>query len=175
MTARWVRILSATGPESTPLDEAARQISEIGRVSNAPGRFGRPKRQPLPATAETIPDRVLARQLIAGVLVSDFLVSQLCAATGQTREQLLGQLDGSLPPVGDRQLDALLLELSRSCALLQDQERPTYVALGSRIEQLLKHAEEQSAALVEAAGRGRPHRLRGGSWSLRQLRFTSAS
>ena len=150
MTARWVRILSATGPGSTPLDEAARQISEIGRVSNAPGRFDRPKRS-APATAETIPDRVLARQLIAGVLVSDFLVSQLCAATGQTREQLLGQLDGNLPPVRDRQLDALLLELSGSCALLQDPERPTYVALGSRIEQLLKNAEDQSVALIEAA------------------------
>jgi cell division septum initiation protein DivIVA len=46
---------------------------------------------------------------------------------------------------------ALLLELSGSCALLQDPERPTYVALGSRIEQLLKNAEDQSVALIEAA------------------------
>jgi hypothetical protein len=151
MTARWVRILGATGPESTPLDEAARQISEIGRVSNATGRFGRPKRG-APSLAETLPDRVLARQLIVGVLVSDFLVSQLCAVTGQTREQLLGELAGNLPPpVRERQLDVLLLELSGSCALLQDPERPTYVALGRRIEQLLKVAEDQSVALIEAA------------------------
>jgi transposase len=114
------------------------------------GRFGRAKRG-TPAIAETIPDRALARQLIVGVLVSDYLVSQLCAVTGQTREQLLRQLDGNLPPVRDRQLDLLLRELSGSCALFQDPERPTYVGLGSRIEQLLKMAEDQSVALIEAA------------------------
>lgn len=151
MTARWVRILSTAGPAGTPLDEAARQISETGRVAGTRGRFGRSKRD-ASTPAESIPAKVLGRQLIVGVLVSDLLVSQLCAVTGQAREQLLGQLAGNLPrQVRDRQLDVLLLELSGSCALLQDPERPTYAALGRRIEQLLKDAEDQAVALIEAA------------------------
>lgn len=86
------------------------------------------------------------------MLVSDLLVSQLCAVTGQAREQVLGQLTGNLPQqVRDRQLDVLLLELSGSCALLQDPERPTYAALGHRIEKLLKDAEDQAVALIESA------------------------
>lgn len=101
---------------------------------------------------ETIPATVLGRQLIVGVLVSDLLVSQLCAVTGQAREQLLAQLAADLPgQMRDRQLDVLLLELSASCALLQDPERPTYAGLGRRVEQLLKDAEDQAAALIEAA------------------------
>jgi hypothetical protein len=151
MTARWVRILSAAGPDRTPLDEAARQISETGRVAATRNRFGRPKRD-APTLAETIPAVALSRQLIVGVLVNDLLISQLCAVTGQDREQLLGQLAVNLPrQVRDRQLEVLLLELSGSCALLQDPERPTYAALGRRIEQLLKDAEDQAVALIEAA------------------------
>jgi hypothetical protein len=153
VTARWARILTAAGPGETPLGQAARQISETGQPAPAgsTGRFGRPRRDSA-APAESIPATVLSRQLIVGVLVSDFLVSQLCAVTGQAREQVLGQLSANLPlQVRERQLEVLLLELSGGCALLRDPERPTYAALGRRIEQLLKDAEDQAVALIEAA------------------------
>jgi hypothetical protein len=39
MTARWVRIMSATGGGGTPLDEAVRQVNEIG---GTPGKKGGP-------------------------------------------------------------------------------------------------------------------------------------
>jgi len=151
VTARWARILTAAGPGETPLEEAARQISETGQPAGSTGRFGRPKRDSA-TLAESIPATVLSRQLIVGVLVSDFLVSQLCAVTGQAREQVLGQLSANLPlQVRERQLEVLLLELSGGCALLRDPERPTYAALGRRVEQLLMDAEDQAVALIEAA------------------------
>ena len=151
VTARWARILTAAGPGETPLEEAARQISETGQPAGSTGRFGRPKRDSA-TLAESIPATVLSRQLIVGVLVSDFLVGQLCAVTGQPREQVLGQLSANLPlQVRERQLEVLLLELSGGCALLRDPERPTYAALGRRVEQLLMDAEDQAVALIEAA------------------------
>lgn len=44
MTARWVRILPAAGGGSTPLAEAAHQISEIDGMPGKKGRFSGLKR-----------------------------------------------------------------------------------------------------------------------------------
>jgi hypothetical protein len=151
MTARWVRIMSAAGDESTPLDEAVAKISEIGGTSGKRRRPGRLKRSDA-APAEASAVTVLCRQLVAGVLVSDLMAGQLCALTGQTREQLLGQLSGGLPlRLPDQRLRALQAELSGSCAQLQNSERASYAGLGTRIEQLLRLAEEQASALIDAA------------------------
>jgi hypothetical protein len=51
----------------------------------------------------------------------------------------------------EQQLRALQAELSGSCTLLQDPERAPYAGLGTRIEQLLRLAEEQASALIDAA------------------------
>lgn len=151
MTARWVRIMSAAGGGSTPLDEAVHQISEIGGTPEKKGRFGRPKRNSA-APAEASAVTVLSRQLIAGVLVTDLIIDQLCALSGQTREQVLDRLSGGLPQqLQDQQLRALQKELSGGCTPLQDPERASYAGLGSRIEQLLRLAEQQASALIDAA------------------------
>jgi hypothetical protein len=150
MTARWMRIMSAAGDGSTPLDEAVGKISEIGGAPGKRRRPGRLKRNDAPAEASAV--TVLCRQLVAGVLVSDLMAGQLCALTGQTREQLLGQLSGGLPQqLPDQQLRSLQAELSGSYAQLQDAERASYAGLGTRIEELLRLAEEQASALIDAA------------------------
>jgi hypothetical protein len=151
MTARWVRILNAAGGGSTPLDEAVQQINEIGAAGGAPGKKSRlaglKRNAATPAEATTV--TALSRQLIVGVLVSDLLTDQLCSLTGQARDQLLAQLPDSLPH--DQQLRALQAELFGSCRLLQDPRRASYQGLGSRIEELLRLAEEQASALIDAA------------------------
>ncbi len=151
MTARWVRIMSAAGGGSTPVDEAVRQISEISRAPGKKGGFGRLKRSAA-APAEASVVTVLCRQLIAGVLVSDWMTGQLGALAGQTREQILDQLSRGLPPeMDDQQARALQAELSGACTPLQDPERASYAGLGGRIEQLLRLAEEQASGLIDAA------------------------
>jgi hypothetical protein len=152
MTAGWVRILSAAGGGDTPLEEAVRQISRIGRPpGKKKGVLSRLQRNGA-TPAEALGVTVLSRQLIAGVLVGDLMADQLCALTGQSRDQLLDQLSGSMPgELRDRQLRALQAELSGSCAPSRDPERATYAGLGDRIEQLLRLAEEQASALIEAA------------------------
>jgi hypothetical protein len=151
MTARWVRIMSAAGSGSTPLDEVVREVSQIGGMPGKKGVLGRLKRNDA-TQAEASAVTVLCRQLIAGVLVSDLMVDQLCVLAGQTREQFLGQLSGNVPErLRDQQVRALQAELSGSCALLQDPERASYAGLGNRIEQLLRLAEEQAAELINAA------------------------
>ena len=151
MTARWVRIMSAAGADGTPLDEAVQQVSQIGGTPGKKGLLGRPKGNDA-AVAERSALTVLSRQLIAGVLVSDLMIDQLCTLTGQTRQQLLEELSSRLPEqLPDQQLRALRAELSGSCALLQDPERASYAGLGKRIEQLLRLAEEQASALIDAA------------------------
>jgi hypothetical protein len=140
MTARWVRIMSAAGGGSTPLDEAVHQISEIGGTpgkSGTPGkkgRFGRLQRNSaVPAEASAV--TVLSRQLIAGVLVTDLIIDELCALSGQTREQVLDRLSGGLPQqLQDQQLRALQKELSGGRTPLQDPERASYAGLGSCID-----------------------------------------
>jgi hypothetical protein len=151
MTARWMRILSAAGGGDTPLEEAVRQISRIvGTPGKKKGVLSR--RQRNAATAEDPAVTVLCRQLIAGVLVADLMADRLCALTGQSRDQLLDQLSGSMPgELPDRQLRALQAELSGVGGPLRDPERVTYAGLGARIEQLLRLAEEQAADLIEAA------------------------
>jgi hypothetical protein len=151
MVARWVRILSAADDGRTPLDEAVRQISAVGGTAGKKGGFPRLKRNAAPSDDPSAVT-VLSRQLVAGVLVSDLMIDQLCAATGQAREQLLAQLSASLPgQLRDHQLRALQAELSGSCDQLRDSQRASYAGLGSRIEQLLKLAEEQASSLIEAA------------------------
>ena len=151
MTARWVRIMTAAGAGGTPLDEAVQQVSQIGGTPGKKGLLGRLNWNDATA-AEAAALTVLSRQLIAGVLVSDLMIDQLCTLTGQTRQQLLDQLSGSLPEqLPEQQLRALQAELSGSCALLQDPERAPYAGLGNRIEQLLRLAEEQASALIDAA------------------------
>jgi hypothetical protein len=149
MTARWVRILSAAGEGRTPLDEAVREISAIGGEP-AKGRFGLKRRAPVPAGVPAV--TVLSRQVIAGVLVSGLLLDRLCAETGQAREQVLRELSGDGPQeLRDGQLRALQAELSGGCALLRDPERATYSGLGTRIEELLRLAEQQASELIDAA------------------------
>jgi hypothetical protein len=152
MTAAWVRILSAAGGGDTPLEEAVRQISRTGGApEKKKGVLGRRQRNAA-TPAEALAVTVLSRQLIAGVLVGDLMVDQLCALTGQSRGQLLDHLSGSMPgELRDGQLRALQAELSGSCAPLRDPERATYAGLGDRIEQLLRLAEEQASALIDAA------------------------
>jgi hypothetical protein len=151
MTARWVRIMSAAGGGSTPLDEAVREINAIGETHGKKNRLGGLKRN-APASAEATAVTVLSRQLIAGVLISDLMIDRLCALTGQSREQVLDQLTSDFSQeLREQQLRALQAELSSSCVLLQDPERASYSGLGGRIEGLLGLAEEQASALIDAA------------------------
>lgn len=151
MTARWMRILSAAGGGRTPLDEAVHQIIMISVLHAKKGGFGRLKRNAI-APSEASAVTVLCRQLVAGVIISDQMIDQLCTLSGQTRDQVLSQLSGDLPrQLPDQQLRTLQAELSDSCTLLQAPAPASYVALGTRIEQLLKLAEEQASALVDAA------------------------
>jgi hypothetical protein len=151
MAARWMRILSAAGSGRTPLDEAVHQISVISVPPAKKGGFGRLKRN-AGAPAEASAVTVLCRQLIAGVIISDLLIDQLCTMSGQTRDQVLEQLSGNLArQLPEQQLRTLQDELSERCAVLQAPVPVSYSALGTRIEQLLRLAEEQAAALIEAA------------------------
>src|ERR1043165_8079812 len=50
------------------------------------------------------------------------------------------------------QAQALQRELSEAHRQIHEQQRPTYSGLGTRIEQLLRLAEEQATELVKAAG-----------------------
>lgn len=155
MTAGWVRILSAAGDRNAPLDEAVHQISGIGGKG---GPFRR-LRQNAPASAQASAVTVLSRQLIAAVLVSDVMLGRLCEMTGQSRQQLLDQLTDGLPrQLQDQQVRALQAELSGSCRQLQDPGRATYSGLGTRIEELLRLAEQQASAIIDEA-RGEAARI----------------
>jgi hypothetical protein len=152
MTARWMRILNAASGGSTALDEAVHQIRKFSEVPVAKAGLGRMRRNAV-AQAEASAVTVLCRQLIAGVIVGDLMIDQLCALSGQTREHVLDQLSGDLPrQLPDQQLRALQDVLSDSCALLRDPvHRASYSGLGSRIEQLLRLAEDQASAIVAEA------------------------
>lgn len=151
MTARWMRIMAATGEVGTPLDEAVRQISAIG---DAPAKKGGPRwlRRKTVADQDASAVTVLSRQLIAGVLVSDMAIARLCALESRNREQVLAELADDVPgEMRDQQLRALQAELSGGCAPLRDPERASYSGLGARIEQLLRLAEQQASELIDAA------------------------
>jgi len=151
MTARWVRILSAAGDGRTPLDEAVRQIGDMGGTPGKSGPFRRLKPS-APASAEASAVTVLSRQLVAGVLVSDLMLGRLCELTGQSRQQLLDQLTDGLPDqLQDQQVRALQAELSGSCRQLQGPDRVSYLELGTRIEELLRLAEQQASAIIDEA------------------------
>jgi hypothetical protein len=151
MTARWMRIMSPSDGVGTPLDEAVRQISVIVDTPAKKGRPGRLRRKSA-AAEEASAVTVLCRQLIAGVLVSDMAIARLCALESRSREQVLAELAADRPEqLRDQQLRALQVELSGSGAWLKDPERASYSGLGSRIEQLLRLAEQQASELIEAA------------------------
>ena len=153
MTSRWVRILSAAGDRRTPLDEAVDQINSIIGTQQSKGELGRLKRGG-GASAEATAATVLCRLVIAGVLVGDLVLDQLCALRGETRQQVLDQLaGGSLGQLQDQQLSALQAQLSQGSPLLGDSEQASYGGLGARVEQLFRLAEEQAAAIVDAARR----------------------
>ena len=150
MAARWKRVLSATGEDRTPLDEAVRQISEIGAAPTQRGRGGRAQRKAA-AAAEASVVTTLSRQLIAGVVINDLMLDRLCALEGQTREQVLDQIYGDLPrTLPEQELRILQAELSGSCLALRP-ERPSYAGLGARVEQLITLAQEQASAIANAA------------------------
>ena len=62
----------------------------------------------------------------------------------------LKQIDGELRQHRD-QVQALHRELAEAHRQIQEQERPTYSGLGSRIEQLLRLAEEQATEILQEA------------------------
>ena len=152
MTARWMRIMSAASSGGgTPLDEAVRQISAIGDTpAKKGGGPGWRKRKAVTEDATAV--TALARQLIAGVLVSDLAIARLCAVEGVGREQVLARLADDAPGLlRDQQLRALQVELSGSCPVLKDRSGGSYAGLGSRVEQLLALAEQQAAELIDGA------------------------
>jgi hypothetical protein len=151
MTARWLQIMSEAGDRRTPLDEAVDQINSISGAPRNKPRLGRQKSAGDTAAAAVT---ALSRLLIVGVLVSDMVLDKLCALSGQTREQVLDQVQMAATTRGhlrDQQVSALQAELSQACAVLQDPERASYSALGGRIEQVLRLAEQQASAIVDEA------------------------
>jgi hypothetical protein len=156
MTARWVRILSTEDGGGTALDEAVRQLNaalEVPVSARAPGRRKRGAAPPAEPAADPAAVTALCRQLIAGVLVSDLLLADVCAVTGRTRAQVLDQLlsDGLGPGLDERRLRALAAELSGSCTQLREPARTSYSGLGARVEELLRLSTEQATELVDAA------------------------
>jgi len=151
MITRWVRIVSAAGDGTTPLDEAVRQVSAFAETPGKKGGIGRLKRNA--GTGDEAPAvTVLCRQLIAGVLINDLLVDRLCELGGQTREHVIDQLIDDVPRhLPGQQVRVLEVELSGACRTLRAPERVTYDALGGRIEQLLALAEEQATTIIDDA------------------------
>jgi hypothetical protein len=177
MTARWVRILSAAGGDRTPLDEAVDQIAAIngpagittgikstqgtksikGKNTGATRKYrlGRRQREQERDTDSAAPAgipavTILCRQLIASVVISDAMLDRLCLLAGQTRAQILDEVSSDLPAhLPGQELRALRAELSGH--LPRDTGLPAYAGLGSRIEHLLRLAEEQASALIHAA------------------------
>ena len=153
MTARWMRIMSAASSGGgTPLDEAVRQISAIGDTPAKKGGGGPGWRRRKAVTEDAPAVTALARQLIAGVLVSDLAITRLCALEGVGREQVLARLADDAPGLlRDQQLRALQVELSGSCPALKDRSGGSYAGLGGRVEHLLALAEQQAAELIDGA------------------------
>jgi hypothetical protein len=153
-TARWLRIMAAAGPGTEPPEAGVRLISEIGDASaGAParrsrrGRRGRPA--PTPQGATVI---ALGQHLIVSLLAGDELVTRLGAATGQTREDVLAELSGGLSQwLSQEQLRVLSIELAADSATSYAAGWPSYAALGSRIEQLLRLAEGQATEILAEA------------------------
>ena len=156
MTARWVRILGTEDGAGTALDEAVRQLNAALKVpisGRAPGRRKRGAAPPAEPAADPAAVTALCRQLVAGVLVSDLMLAEVCAATGRTRAQVLDQLlSGDLGPgMEEPRLRALADELSGSCTQLREPARESYSGLGARVEELLRLSAEQATELVDAA------------------------
>lgn len=148
--------MGATGDGSTPLDEAVRLVTEVGETAAPEPRSSRSRwrksSNPEIATAPAPGVTVLSRHLLTGVLASDRLLTRLSAATGQTREQILGELSTELTEwVNTELLRVHLLETRSGCLALEGPENATYSGLGERIEHLLRLAEEQATTLMEAA------------------------
>ena len=145
--ARWSHILAASGPGDVTFDEAVRLISEVGGPSARQRRFrrARPSSDPEVRLAA-----VLSSYLIISLLASDLLVEQLCAVTDRTREQVVAEMSGRLlEQVRDGQIEAR--RLSEIPWIARELTHPTYAGLGTRIEQLLRLAEQQASAIVDEA------------------------
>src|SRR3984885_12358621 len=65
-------------------------------------------------------------------------------------DEYFKQLDGEVRQHRE-QVQALQQELSDAHRQIREQERPTYAGLGSRIEQLLRLAEEQATEIAQEA------------------------
>ncbi|MBO0817111.1 MAG: DivIVA domain-containing protein, partial [Actinobacteria bacterium] len=65
-------------------------------------------------------------------------------------DEFIKQLDGEVRQYRE-QMQAQQRELAEAHRQLREQERPTYSGLGSRIEQLLRLAEEQATEIVQEA------------------------
>src|SRR6478752_2453915 len=76
-------------------------------------------------------------------------------------DEYLKQTDQEMRQHRD-QAQALQQELTEAHRQLREQERPTYAGLGSRIEQLLRLAEEQATEIVGEA-RSAANELRAGT------------
>jgi hypothetical protein len=160
-TARWLRIMAATGDGSTPLDEGVNLIGEVtGTVRpgneprGKPKRFRKPKREAPVVSVVTAEEMVtvLSRHLVTGVQASDYLLVRLAAATGQSREQILDELSTELTQwLNTEQLAVLQLEVESGCLALNGVENPTDSGLGGRVEQLLRLALSQAEELIAAA------------------------
>ncbi|GAB2854985.1 hypothetical protein GCM10027176_66910 [Actinoallomurus bryophytorum] len=153
-TARWLRIMAATGDGTTPLDEGVNLIGEVAGTfgpGDKPKRFRKPKREDsVVTTAEMV--TVLSRHLVTGVQASDYLLVRLAAATGQSREQILDELSAELTRwLNTEQLAILRLEVESGCLALNGAENPTYSGLGQRVEQVLSMALSEAEELVAAA------------------------
>jgi hypothetical protein len=153
LTGRWLSVLRASGREVAPLDEAVRLISGITATAEPGGRPGRSRRR---AGVSQAPDgavvTTLSRQLVAGLLAGDLLLTRLCRATGQSREQVVDTLARDLADwLRVQQLEVLLVELSADCQALREVRSAPYDALGERVQRVLQLAQEEARDLVAEA------------------------
>ena len=147
-SARWQRILSPAGGESSPLDAGVRLVQEAVedvRAQERPKRFGRDSRLP---EAELV--TVLGRHVVTGLALGDHLLSALAAATGRSREELLADIPISATDSAPaEQLHRLRIELASGCAELHAaRDTPAFAQLGERVAQILTLAQEEATRLA---------------------------
>jgi hypothetical protein len=160
LSAVPAREAPASGVPASGVPARGRAFGRRKRGPESPPAPAAPAAPPVPAAPTAVTDQAeagavttLSRQLLAGVLVSDLMLNEVCAVTGRTRDQVLDQLlaGGLGRGLGDGRLRLLVAELSGSCTQLRWPARASYSGLGSRIEQLLALAAEQASALVDTA------------------------
>lgn len=147
-SARWRTILSPTGGESSPLDAGVRLVQdaiEDVRAHERPKRFGRDNRLP---EAELV--TVLGRHVVTGLALVDHLLSELAAATGRSRDELLADIPISAADTTPaEQLHRLRIELASGCTQLHSaRDTPALAQLGERVAQILTLAQEEATRLA---------------------------